>query len=188
MKRLEITVPKDNEDTARDIIQDYEEEITSNEAEKEDKTVVQFQITLGSDDIDALTEELKDIKEIDSGDLTIDVLEETARIEKGKRQEGGSSTISVQEMYQKAFQFASVSKTTYALIALGAGIAVFGVAMENIAVVIGAMVLAPMLGPFISTSFGLVIGDRQLIQDSLLYAAESLLIALTAAFLVSLPL
>ncbi len=188
MKRLEITVPKDDEDLAREIIQEYEGDVTSTEAEKEDDTVVQFQITLGSEDIDELTEELKEVKDLESGELTIDVLEETARIEKGKRQEGGSSTISVQEMYQKAFQFASVSTTTYALIALGAGIAVFGVAMENIAVVIGAMVLAPMLGPFISTSFGLVIGDRQLIQDSLLYAGQSLLIALTAAFLVSLPL
>ncbi|MDY6762047.1 MAG: TIGR00341 family protein [Candidatus Nanohaloarchaea archaeon] len=188
MKRVEITVPSGDEDTAREVIEGYEEDITTSEAEKEDGTVVKFQITLGSEDIDALTEELKDVKDLESGELTIDVLEETARIEKGKRREGGSSTISVQEMYQKAFQFASVSKTNYALIALGAGIAVFGVAMENIAVVIGAMVLAPMLGPFISTSFGLVIGDRQLIQDSLLYAGESLLIALTAAFLVSLPL
>ncbi|MDY6768992.1 MAG: TIGR00341 family protein [Candidatus Nanohaloarchaea archaeon] len=188
MKRVEITVPAGDEDAAREIIEAYEEDITASEAEKEEGKVVQFQITLGSEDIDDLTEDLKEVKDLESGELTIEVLEETARIEKGKRQEGGTSTISVQEMYQKAFQFASVSPTNYALIALGAGIAVFGVAMENIAVVIGAMVIAPMLGPFISTSFGLVIGDRQLIEDSLLYAAESLLIALTAAFLVSLPL
>ncbi|MDY6769615.1 MAG: TIGR00341 family protein [Candidatus Nanohaloarchaea archaeon] len=188
MKRVEITVPADESDAAREILEQYEEEITSSEAEKEGDKVIQFQVALDSDDIDALTEDLKGVTELEAGDLTIEVLEETARIEKGRRQEGGSSTISVQEMYQKAFEFGSVSKTTYALIALGAGIAVFGVAMENVTVVIGAMVIAPMLGPFISTSFGLVIGDRQLIQESAIYGAESLLIGLSSAFLISLAI
>lgn len=188
MKRVEVTVPKEDEETAREIITGYEEDVTVSEAEKDGKTVAQFQLTLASDAIDDFTRDLKEVKDLETGELTIEVLEEVAHIEKGKRRESGSASISVQEMYQKAFEFASVSKTSYMLIALGAGIAVFGVAMENVMVVIGAMVIAPMLGPFISTSFGLVMGDQQLIQDSLLYGMESLLIALTVAFLVALPL
>ncbi|MCJ7479278.1 MAG: TIGR00341 family protein [Candidatus Nanohaloarchaeota archaeon QJJ-7] len=186
MKRVEITVPDDEEDAVHEVIQEYEEDITSSKAENEGEDVIQFQVSLSSDNIDELAEELKDLKELESGELTIEVLEETARIEKGSRVKGGSSSISVQEMYQKAFEFASVSKTSYALIALASGIAVFGVSMENLMVVIGAMVIAPMLGPFISTSFGLVIGDRRLIGDSIRYSAESLVVATSAAFLVSL--
>ncbi len=188
MKRAEITVPKTHADKAEEVIEEYEEDITSSEAEKDDQKYIQFQVTLSSDAIDEMTQDLKDITELDSGELTIEILEETAHIEKGKRREGGSPSLSVQEMYEKAFEFSAYNISTWTLIALGAGIAVFGVAIENVTVVIGAMVIAPMLGPFISTSFGLVIGDRQLIRDSMFYAAASLFIATAAAFVVSLPL
>lgn len=188
MKRVEITVPSAQEDDAAEVINEYTTDVTVSEAEKDDRKVVQFQLTLDSDDIDALTEELKDIKELESGELTIEILQEAARIEKGERRQGGSMTLSVQEMYSKAFDYSDYSNTSWALIALGAAIAVLGVQMDNVMVVIGAMVIAPMLGPFIAASFGLVIGDRKIIQDSILYGAGSILFAVGAAFVISSPL
>jgi uncharacterized hydrophobic protein (TIGR00271 family) len=57
-----------------------------------------------------------------------------------------------------------------------------------VAVVIGAMVIAPMLSPFISASFGLVIGDNTLIKKSFTYGFLSIVFAISAAFLITLPL
>ncbi len=188
MKRIDITVPKGQKGKVEEVLAEYADDITSTEGERDDRKVLQFQVAVDSDDIDELTEELKGITDIESGDLTIEVLEQTARIEKGQRREGGTSGLSVQEMYSKAFEFSAFNAASWALIALGAGIAVFGLLTENVTVVVGSMVIAPLLGPFIAISFGLVIGDRKLIRKSTLYGGLSIVLAIVAAFLVSLPL
>lgn len=186
MKRLEVTVPKGDSKKVEDILEEYSEETTSSEVKRGRKKLMKFELTVDSEHIDAVTKDLKGMKELESGDLVIDVLEETALIEKGKRREGGSSSISVQEMYTKAFEFAAFDKNSWALIALASGIAVLGAVMNNVMVVIGAMVIAPMLGPFISLSFGLVIGDRRLIRDSVFYGILSMLFGIAVSFLFAL--
>ncbi len=186
MKRLEIIVPKKQADEVKEVVSEYTDDITTDEVEKEDKKFTEVRVTLDSDVIDEITEELKGLTDLESGDLTIDILEQRAMIEKGKRHEGGSTEISVQEMYSKAFEFSTYNTSSWALIALAAGIAVFGVVMENVMVVIGAMVIAPMLGPFISLSFGIVVGDRRLIQDSVFYGILSLFFGIAIAFILAL--
>lgn len=186
MKRVEITVPAAHEDDVEAVVKEHAEDVTTTQVEKDDTAFVQFEVALQADEIDAMTEAVKDLTDLETGDLTIEVLEQTARIEKGKRREGGTAALSVQEMYDKAFEFASADQTTWALIALGAGIAVFGAAMENVMVVIGSMVITPMLGPFIAISFGIIIGDRRLIEDSLFYGTLSILMAVSTAFVIAL--
>lgn len=186
MKRIEVTVPKENKDEVEEVITEFDEPAVS-EIEKDDREFVKFEVALDSEDIDALTEQVKAITELETGELTIDVLEETAFIEKGVRRRGGSSALSVQEMYAKAFGFSEFNKSTWALIALATSIAVFGAITENVMVVIGAMVIAPMLGPFMSASFGLVIGDRKIIEQSVFFGAMSILFAVAVSFLISMP-
>lgn len=185
MKRVEITVPEQESDDVEAVLEDYTENLVSTTVEKAEKSFVRFDVTMDSEDIDALTADLKGMTALESGDLTIDVLEVATVIEKGKRKEGGSSALSVEEMYTKAFEFASFSRASWALIGLAAGIAVFGTAMENVMVVIGAMMLAPVIGPFIALSFGLVIGDRKLIQDSATYASLSMVFAVGVSFVLA---
>ncbi|MDY6788499.1 MAG: TIGR00341 family protein [Candidatus Nanohaloarchaea archaeon] len=187
MKRVDVTVPKGDRDEVREAIEEFSSDIITSEVKKDGKKFVQFQISIKSKDIDDLIDSVKHLKDLDTGDLTIEVLDQKARVEKGKQIKGESSTMSVQEMYQKAFEFSSFNLHSWALIALSAGIAELGVVMESVIVVIGAMVIAPLLGPFISASFGLVIGDRRLIQDSLVHAALGVLLAIGSAYLISTP-
>lgn len=177
MKRIEITVPAEDRETVEEVIEKYDEPAAS-EIEKDDRSFIKFECSLDSEDIDTLTEELKDIKDLETGELTINILDETAMIEKGIKRRGGTSSLSVQEMYTKAFSFATFTNSSWALILLSTGIAVFGAVTENVMVVIGAMVIAPMLGPFMSASFGLVIGDRRIIQDSVYYGLLSIVVAI----------
>ena len=187
MKRLDITVPGKNEKEVEEVLEEFSEDITSSDVEKEDKKYIQFQVTVKSEKIDELTESVKHIKDIESGDLTIEILEETARIEKGKQMESVSAQLSTQEMYSKALSFSTFNKNSWVLIALSAGIAELGIIMGNVMVVVGAMVIAPLLGPFISASFGLVIGDRRLIQDSLVNAFMGMALAVLIAFIIPKP-
>ncbi len=187
MKRIDITVPKEDKEKVQEAIEEFSDDIVVTQAKKDGNKVIQFQIAIKSKDIDPLIEEVKHIKDLDSGELTIEVLNETAHVEKGKRVEGDSSVVSVQEMYQRAFEFSTFNAHAWFLIALSAGIAELGILIESVIVVVGAMVIAPLLGPFISASFGLVIGDRRLIQDSLMHAALGVLLAIGAAYLISTP-
>lgn len=186
MKRLEVVAPHSAEDDVKETISEYTEDITTSEVEKDDTQFTRFQFPIESDVIDDITEELKGITDLETGELTIDVLEQRAKIEKGKRHEGGSVALSVEEMYSKAFAFAQFSTSSWALIGLAAGIAVFGLVMENIMIVIGAMVIAPILGPFLALSFGLVVGDRKVIRQSAFHSGLSIVFAVIAAFFASL--
>jgi len=187
MKKVQVTAPEDARDLIETILSEYEDDLTVAEVEKDDEPFIRFEVSVDSKDIDELTQAVKEIKQVESGDLTIDILEERATIEKGKRREGGSSILSVQEMYAKAFEFSTFNMTSWVLIALASSIAVFGLVTENVIVVIGSMVIAPMLGPFMSASFGLVIGDRKIIKESVFYGLLSILLAVTFAFLISIP-
>ncbi|MDY6777014.1 MAG: TIGR00341 family protein [Candidatus Nanohaloarchaea archaeon] len=187
MKHVEITGPEAQREELEEAVKEYDEDASIGEVERDGEDFIKIELSIDSDEVDQLTEDVKGIKEIESGDLTINVLEETATIEKGVRRQGGTWSISVQEMYTKAFSFSVFDRASWALIALASVIAVFGVVTENVMVVIGAMVIAPMLGPFIAVSFGLVIGDPKIIRESLLYGALSILLAAGTAFLVGIP-
>ncbi|MFB6147947.1 MAG: DUF389 domain-containing protein, partial [Candidatus Nanohaloarchaea archaeon] len=54
-------------------------------------------------------------------------------------------------------------------------------------VVIGAMMLAPLLSPFVSAALSLVVGDRELMEKSFLHGGASILLATAAAYLAVLP-
>ena len=54
------------------------------------------------------------------------------------------------------------------LLASSAAIATFGLLGNSAAVIIGAMIIAPLMNPIISLSFGLVAGRRTLSMRSLL--------------------
>lgn len=188
MKSIEVEVPKSEADLVNETLKAFSDDISKQETEKDEQEYVEFNITIGSEEIDELTEELKGIKDLERGELTVRVLEQSAIIEKGKEAQGGSATLSVQEMYSKAISFASFTKSSWMLIALASGIAAFGMILENVIIVIGAMMITPMLSPLIASSFGLVIGDKTLIQKSTLYGALSVIFSIFMAFLITLPL
>ncbi len=187
MKRLDITVPKANEKEVEEVLDKYCEDVASSDVEKEEEPYIQFQVTVESEDVDELIEEVKHIKDVDTGKLTVEILEQTARIKKGEQVESTSSQRSTQEMYSKALEFSQFDRNSWLLIALSAGIAEFGVMMQNVMVVVGAMVIAPLLGPFIAASFGLVIGDKRLIQNSAIHAGLGMVLAITIAFILPIP-
>jgi uncharacterized hydrophobic protein (TIGR00271 family) len=63
-----------------------------------------------------------------------------------------------------------------------------GLLLNNQAVVIGAMIIAPMMGPLMSFSYGGLVGDRVLWWRSLFTIIEGSLIAVLIAYCVALSL
>ena len=64
------------------------------------------------------------------------------------------------------------------LVVLSTLVAAIGLIEDNVAVIVGAMVIAPLLGPNLALSLGTVLGDRRLISEALVSGVAGLGIAL----------
>lgn len=187
MKQLQVSVPKKLKDEADEILENYSSDISSNEAEKNDKKIVEFTVTAESEDIDELSQDLKDIEDMENGDLAIRVIKQESLIRKGQETRGSSSILSQEELYSKAQESAEFDTAQWGLIGLSSIIAAFGLASDNLIVVIGAMMLAPLLSPFVSGALSLTVGDRKLMVTSLKAGIVSVLIAIVLSFVAVIP-
>lgn len=186
MRQVQVTVPEEFDEEVDEVLDEYSNDITSNEAERQGEQVLEFTATVDADEIDDLTEELKDT-EMESGDLSIRVLEQESLIEKGQKTRGSASLLSQKEIYSKAQEFSGFSKAQWALVGLSSAIAAYGLILNNLIVVIGAMMLAPLLSPFVSGAISLAIGDSSLMKESMVSGLLSFLMAIAVSYIAVLP-
>lgn len=71
----------------------------------------------------------------------------------------------------------------YFMLVMSAVIATFGLLANSAAVIIGAMIVAPLMNPIVAMSYGLVAGRGQLITRSLLVVLTGTILTITVAFL-----
>lgn len=83
-----------------------------------------------------------------------------------------------EELYDQIARGARLDGTYLLLVVLSTVVAAIGMAKDNVAVIIGAMVIAPLLGPNISLAFATSLGDRELAGRALLTAVAGLGLAL----------
>lgn len=74
------------------------------------------------------------------------------------------------------------------LLVLAAAIATFGLLGDSVAVVIGAMIVAPLMLPIMGVAFSVGIGDRSAILSSLLVSIAGIVTAVAVGFLLTLPI
>jgi uncharacterized hydrophobic protein (TIGR00341 family) len=92
--------------------------------------------------------------------------------------------ISREELYVSVVDSTSMSGSFFALAILSAIVAAIGLLRDNVAIIIGSMVIAPLLGPNIALAFGATIGDTRLVKRS----AKACIVAIGSIFLVSVAL
>jgi uncharacterized hydrophobic protein (TIGR00341 family) len=104
----------------------------------------------------------------------------------------GSKRIYREELYEDIKSIASGSRTFYLMVILSSCVAAIGLLRGNVAIIIGAMVLAPLLGPNMGMAFAATLGDAKLAQKSLLTnisgSALALLIAVGIGWFASVDL
>ncbi|AXJ02114.1 TIGR00341 family protein [Cyclonatronum proteinivorum] len=92
--------------------------------------------------------------------------------------------ISIVEMYEDVKEMIDLSWVYVTLTAMSTLVAATGMLRDNPAIVIGAMVIAPLLGPNVGLSLATTLGDQNLLKQSL----KSLLTGFSLAFLLSVGL
>ena len=78
-----------------------------------------------------------------------------------------SDRVSREELYEDVSLGANLSYVFVVIVALSAIVAAIGLIRDNVAVVVGAMVIAPLLGPNVSLALGTTLGDIPLTLRSL---------------------
>lgn len=187
MKEIQVYAPEENGEEVREVLDSYSSDVYSVQGERNGSDIIEFTATVVSSDIDDAVSELKSIKQIESGELVVRVLKEESLIEKGQKTRGGSAMLSQEEIYSSAQESANFNYPQWALIALSAAIASYGLILDNVTVVIGAMMLAPMLSPIVSSAVSLTIGDKTLLKQAAGTSFLSILIALTVSTVSVIP-
>lgn len=82
-----------------------------------------------------------------------------------------------EELYADIIDTTKLSKIYVAMVLLSSIVAAFGLLGNNVAVIIGAMVIAPMLGPNVALSLATALGDVTLARIALKANAVGILIA-----------
>jgi uncharacterized hydrophobic protein (TIGR00341 family) len=187
VKSLRITAPEGQKDRVIDILDEEADEYTYSKVVKDGESMLEYSATVLSEDVDGLIQDLKDIKEIDAGDLSIRILEQNSLIRKGSQIKGPGGGVSKEEVYSKAKKeevyskakkYESFSRIEIALVGLSASVAAYGLALNNLALLIGAMMLAPMLAPFVSSALSISVGDLSLMKGALSEGATSVAVTI----------
>lgn len=107
----------------------------------------------------------------------------SSRIEALKKRYSGLR-ISREELFARAEDLAPATSTFYAFLVLSTIIATGGLLLDSAATIIGAMVVAPLMGPAISASVGTVIDERKLASRGVKLQVGGLLLSILVAALI----
>jgi uncharacterized hydrophobic protein (TIGR00341 family) len=89
-----------------------------------------------------------------------------------------STTATREELYNQIERGARLDGNFLFLVFLSTIVAAIGLLEDNVAVVVGAMVIAPLLGPNIALAFAATLGDRDLLQKAVTTSLVGLLFTL----------
>jgi uncharacterized hydrophobic protein (TIGR00341 family) len=106
---------------------------------------------------------------------------------KGEDEDGSkrrSIAATREELYSQIAKGARLDSNYFLLTFLSTIVAAIGLAEDNVAVVVGAMVIAPLLGPNIALAFGTSLGDRGLMGEALKTNIAGLALALLLSFII----
>ncbi len=93
----------------------------------------------------------------------------------------GPRRISREELYEDVTQASRLTRIYVIMVGLAAIVAGIGLIKGDVAIIIGAMVIAPLLGPNIALSLACTLGDTELARDSLKAIAVGILTAAAAS-------
>lgn len=93
-----------------------------------------------------------------------------------------------EELYNTVSAGVKINGVFIVLVLLSTAVASIGLLRDNVAVVIGAMVIAPLLGPNLAFAFAIALGDRDLMLEALRSAALGFALTIAASVVAGLLL
>jgi uncharacterized hydrophobic protein (TIGR00341 family) len=201
LRLLEFVVRDDESDGISSLLADQEVHqvwITST-----DDSTRGFRVLLEAESVepvtDALTERLGSREEcrmvLLPVEATVPRIEETKPPENESADAGsgnGSASpalrISREELYEDLASSTQLTPSYAVMVTLSTVVAAVGLVRDDVAIFIGAMVIAPLLGPNITLSFASTLGDTKLARSALKTLAAGFGVAAAVSFLLGVVL
>lgn len=101
--------------------------------------------------------------------------------EQTKAERARSTTATREELYNSGAGGSKLDGVYLLLVALSTLVAGIGLVSDNVAIVVGAMVIAPLLGPNLACALGAPLGDRTLMASALHAGAAGISLAILLA-------
>ena len=108
------------------------------------------------------------------------------RPEAEKEKEEKKATATREALYNEIEKNARLNLNYIVLVTLSTIVAAIGLIENNVAVVVGAMVIAPLLGPNLAFALGTALGDTDLMKKSGLTTSVGLLLAIAMSIVLGL--
>ncbi len=105
------------------------------------------------------------------------------REEEKEKKEGEKERLSSEEIYEDLIQEAKLSYSFLALVILAAITASIGILYNNVAVIIGSMVIAPLLAPNMALALAATLADSKLAKQSMITSMIGYGIAIFIGFI-----
>jgi len=192
LRLIQITANPDKSDAIREVLEEHAVEGIHTFTLSDDQIIVRG--ILFPEEVEPIIEELDPDK--NGGIYRIFLTNVEAIVPKIEREEEPEKPVTEEEKASKQItvgKFIRISKEELRgdieesskfnlnyiiMVVLSSIVAGIGILKESEAVVIGAMVIAPFLGPNVALAFGTTIGDLKMIRRSLRTAAISTVIAI----------
>jgi uncharacterized hydrophobic protein (TIGR00341 family) len=103
-----------------------------------------------------------------------------------ERKEEDAAIEAREALYEEVEKNARLDRNFLVLVALSTIVAAIGLIENNVAVVIGAMVIAPLLGPNLAFGLGTALGDISLMRKSALTTSAGVVLAVAVSVVIGL--
>ncbi len=199
MRAIEITFPKDHSDDIRKIMKKYDDLPWSILSAENDILVAKTLIKETPEQQKLMDKLLNVLEDGENWSVAIlptqavltpetqadaeDNLDEKNQADQDQEQTSGK--VLREEIYNQVSGDTQVTPVYLALISLSALVTTIGVNMDNTAVVIGGMVLAPLIGPLLGFSLGACLAHTTLIKRASLATLAGVALALLIAAIVA---
>jgi uncharacterized hydrophobic protein (TIGR00341 family) len=112
------------------------------------------------------------------------VPEPAATPEQPAPEEKSPERISREELYEDIKDASRSSRVYLAMVMLATVVAAIGLYYNSVAIIIGAMVIAPLLGPNVAMALGTTLGDLSLLRRALLTALAGIATAMVLSVII----
>lgn len=110
--------------------------------------------------------------------------ESTAAPEQAPAEEKPPGRIGREELYEDIKDAAQSSRVYFAMVALSTIVAAIGLYYNSVAIIIGAMVIAPLLGPNMALALATTLGDLALLRQAFLTAMAGIVMTMVLSVIV----
>lgn len=185
LRVIEIVTPRSDNDQVKESLEEHrpDEGYVYWSHPLEDEDLVSFRVVLDVQDTENVLDKLEQLFAwtdkyrivVYAAEATLPRLDPLTKKEKengwdeDSEEDNGEkqSRISREELYNDVLDTTLVSRNFITLVILSSVVAIIGLTRDNVAIIIGAMVLAPLLGPNVGLSLATTLGHSKLALESL---------------------